>query len=226
MILFKIHYVSEAEFLTEKEKTFVKQVQNAAWVAYNRTATGMTTDEWNANAFLYVTKAEAEKFLNKTVGTPSVVVLYRASEKEQFKGAYLKGVGAPAAWTAAFERIFNLVPIEQRRQEGGDNPKGTNTGGDGHGTSNGAGGNGNGFGFGLFGSRGCNVLDDLLADMGITDTLQKLFYGAGAVYLGSRALQSGNKTGQVVQGGGAAYLAYLALTSTAACGNAKKKLKI
>lgn len=219
MVLFKIYYVSATDNLTDKEQTFFKDVQSAAYDAYAATATGMTTDEWNENAFLYVSKGEAEKFLNKTIGAPSVVVMYRASNQDQFKAAYLKGVGKPAAWTTAFKKIFELVPIEVREKEGGENPDGTNPDANGKGNADGKGG----AGWFPFGSRECNVLDDLLADLGLEETLKKMFYGAGAVYLGSRALQSGNKTGQVTQGGAAAYLAYLALTATPSCGNAKKK---
>jgi hypothetical protein len=219
MVLFKIYYVQSGQTITDKEQTFFTEVQEAAYSAYAATTTGMTGDEWNLNSLLYTHKAEAEKYFNKTIATPSVVVQYRASDKEQFKAAYLKGVGKPAAWTAKFKQIFELVPIEVRQREGGDNPDGTNKEADGKGTSSGKGGNG----WLPFGSRECNVLDDLLADLGLEETLKKLFFGAGAVYLGSRALQSGNKTGQAVQGGGAAYLAYLALTATPSCGTSKKK---
>lgn len=153
--------------------------------------------------------------------------MYRAAETEQFKAAYLKGVGNTAAWTKKFVEIFNLVPIEKRQEaassasDATDTPEGTSEGGKEGGKENGKeGGTGNGWGLG---NRDCNFLDDLLADMGIEETLKKLFFGAGAVFLGSSALQSGNQAGQAVHGGAAAYLAYLALTATPSCGSKKAK---
>ena len=81
---------------------------------------------------------------------------------------------------------------------------------DGNGTSDSAGGNG----WFPFGKRECGLMDDVLTMLGVTKALKQLVYGGTALYLGSRALQSGNQAGQTVQGAGAAYFLYLALTDT------------
>jgi hypothetical protein len=83
------------------------------------------------------------------------------------------------------------------------------------GTENGS-GNGRGTG------RDCNFLDDLLDGIGLTQGLKKLAYGGMALWTGSRALQSGNKAGQALQGSAAAYFLYLAITDTNSCAKQKK----
>jgi hypothetical protein len=219
MVLFKIFYVSNVSTLTNKEESFFKDVQQASYKAYSQTSTGMTIDEWNNSAFLYTTRIEAETYLNRSVGTPSVIVMYRASDKDEFKAAYLKGIGAPAAWTTAFTNIFNLVPLEIREREGDKDPNGTNPNHNGNGRSDGAGGSG----WFPFGTRECGLMDSILDGLGLTKGLKQLAYGGLALWTGSRALQSGNTTGQAVQGGAAAYFLYLALTDTDSGCNPKKK---
>jgi hypothetical protein len=106
---------------------------------------------------------------------------------------------------SAFYDIFKtkMQPVDKDGQGDGEEKK------DGNGTTEG-GGNG----WFPFGARGCTVFDEVLDGLGLSKTIKQLVHGAAAVYLGSRALQSGNQTGQAVQGVGAAYFLYLALTDS------------
>jgi hypothetical protein len=89
----------------------------------------------------------------------------------------------------------------------------------GDGTSDGAGGSG----WFPFGTRECGLMDAIMDGLGLTKGLKQLAYGGLALWTGSRALQSGNTTGQAVQGGAAAYFLYLALTDTdSSCTTPKK----
>lgn len=228
MILFRIIYINNGDATEKealKEQSFFDQVQDASRIAKNQTPIGMSPQEWLDNAYLSARGFEAEKILKRKVSTPSIIVQYRADDRSSFKNAYLKGVGNTAAWTKKFVEIFNLVPIEKREEAASSASDATDTeggkeGGKDNGKADGKeGGNGNGWGLG---TRDCNFLDDLLSDMGIETALKKVVYGGAAIFLGSRALQSGNRAGQAVQGGAAAFLAYLALTATPGCGKKSK----
>jgi hypothetical protein len=218
MKLFLVYYISAGRNHTEKEVSFFRQIQDALYEAYSKTETGMSVDYWNNNFRRYLSVAEAKTVLpNTAIQSPSVLFLYRESENEKFKSVYLKGVGSQAAWEKKFIEIFNFVPLEARQEQ--DN--GTEGGESDSNGSNATGDKGDGNGSGS-GSRPCNIVDEVLEGLGIKGLLKKLFYGAGSIYLGSRALQSPSKFGQLAQGGAAAYLAYLAFSDSDDC--TKKKV--
>ena len=151
MVLFKIYYVSDTDNWTDKEAAFFKQVQGAAYDAFSEKERSMTVDEWNNNGFMYVSKTEASTYLKRTVLSPSVIVFYRNSSKDEFKAAYFKGVGNVKAWKNAFLGIFNGVIDESKGNDSdSDNEKGS---GDQDGNGTGGGGNGTG-------SRPCTLLDN------------------------------------------------------------------
>jgi hypothetical protein len=214
MVLFKIYYVSQSNNWTDKEEKFFSEVQSAAYNAFFSQKRNMTTDEWNVNGFLYLSKEEVKTVFQKDVLTPSVIVLYRGNANGQFKAAYLKGVGAPKAWQAAFQKIFDGVATETpEKGNGGDKDQA----GKDKGYDDGNGGTGNDNGFPL---RPCipfidTPINALLEMMGLDAetiaTYKKyiLLGGAGLCTFG--AFNSSKRVGQVGYGAAAAALAALAL---------------
>lgn len=91
-------------------------------------------------------------------------------------------------------------------------------------SGNGSGGNGNGNGSGFGFGRECSFIDKILDNIGVMPAIKKALYGVGALYLGSRALDSPNLGGQVIQGAGAAYLAFLAMQDNKACSDKKNSI--
>lgn len=218
MKLFEVLLISQEYNHTDKEASFFRQIQDALADAYKKTETGMSVDYFNNYFRRWTYVAEVKKAMpSLNVASPSVLFKYRNTEAEKFKLVYLKGVGTQAAWEKKFTEIFNYVPLDARQEqdngtEGGDpDSNGSNESGD----------KGDGKGSGS-GSRPCNIVDEVLEGVGIKGLLKKLFYGAGSIYLGSRALQSPSKFGQLSQGVGAAYLAYLALSDSDECRKKKK----
>jgi hypothetical protein len=214
MVLFKIYYVSAAKNNTEKEYKFFADVQGAAADAFEEARPDMTGDEWNANAFIYVSRAEAEQTLKRSIQAPSVVVYYRKNDKEQFRAAYLKGVGNVAAWKKTFLNIFNGAPKAESGKDDDDN----NRNGRGSGTGSGS-GYGSGKGLGV---RPCiPVLDDVFNKLGFGE-IKKYVYGAGAVYFGINAFASERPAKQFINGSLSAALAYAALFNADECTTEEK----
>jgi hypothetical protein len=209
MILFKIHYVSAKSQQTDSEARFFAQVQGAAYDAFIEAAPDVTSDEWNATAFMYTTAAEASNYLKRPVAAPSVVVYYRKSDKDQFKAAYLKGVGNVAAWKKAFLQLFNAAPKAEKGNENESEDSNGRGSGEGSGT-----GYGSGKGLGV---RPCiPVLDDLFNKLGFGE-VKKYVYGAGAVYFGINAFETERPAKQFINGSVAAALAYAALFNDDEC---------
>ncbi len=208
MVLFKIYYVSATDNWTDKEEAFFTQVQGAAYDAFSQKERDMTMDEWNVNGFMFTNQTEASAYFKRQVPASSVVVLYRNSSKDEFKAAFLKGVGNVKAWKNAFLSIFNGTVAESKGNDSdSDNDKGS---GDKDGNGTGGGGNGNG-------NRPCTFVDTFLADMGLGD-FRKYIYYAGAAFTGVNALSTPNKGGQAVFGAATLGLIYLAMNEPNRCG--------
>ena len=211
-VLFETYFIYGTDTPTQSENNFFRQIRqagNEAWDLYGQSNL--------SNAIYLTTVNKFAATYNKKVPAASVVVFYRNNGNEQFKAAYLKGIGNVAAWKRTFLDIFQKVIVESKEKDGSDKD-GTGTGQDGNGTGNGGNGNGNG-------TRPCTPLDTLLAKIGLGD-FRKYIFGGGAVLLGVNAVSSNSQAGKYVSGGGALALAYLALTEPVRCGDESDKKKV
>jgi hypothetical protein len=147
-------------------------------------------------------KAKTKNATLKT--TPSVCVQIG----NQSKVTFLIGYRPESVLTQYFYDIFktNKQPDATTNTDtgGSDSTDGAENGKE-NGVENGTGAGGYG--------RNCNAIDAFLDGLGFS-SVKKFVYGAGAAFLGYKAINSPTQAGQLVQAAGAAVLGYFALTNT------------